>query len=168
LRDPRWQKLRLRCLERSEWKCEHCDSGEKTLHVHHKRYIKGRKPWEYDADQLEVLCESCHEDTHKLKETLDEIFATTDSFQRPDIVSIVGGYLDGWGFLDDDIAEKTKIDKGGFWLGSIAALIGSSSGAVCEEILSKLVAQPNVVAENARAACQEWLDFIVSKKGLGG
>lgn len=37
------------------------------LHVHHKYYIIGRKPWEYPNDALITLCSDCHEKLHKLK-----------------------------------------------------------------------------------------------------
>lgn len=35
------------------------------LHVHHKYYILGRKPWEYPNDALITLCSDCHEKLHK-------------------------------------------------------------------------------------------------------
>lgn len=38
------------------------------LNVHHPRYINGRMPWEYDNDELMVLCEPCHKDQHDLSE----------------------------------------------------------------------------------------------------
>lgn len=60
LKDPRWQKKRLEVLETANWKCESCDSGERTLHVHHMYYERGAKPWEYPANALRCLCEDCH------------------------------------------------------------------------------------------------------------
>jgi len=61
LRDPRWQKKRLKILERDEWTCQICGDSESTLHVHHRRYIVGREPWEYHDGCLVTLCEGCHE-----------------------------------------------------------------------------------------------------------
>ena len=61
LKDPRWQKKRLKILERDNWTCQICDSTDKTLHVHHKIYIAGYDPWEYDDDTLITYCEDCHE-----------------------------------------------------------------------------------------------------------
>jgi hypothetical protein len=61
---PQWQKKRLERLEASGFECECCGDSESQLHVHHKGYIKGRKPWEYSDDQLEVLCGDCHAKTH--------------------------------------------------------------------------------------------------------
>lgn len=39
--------------------------GLNGLNIHHKKYIKGRKPWEYDADSLVTLCEDCHHNIHE-------------------------------------------------------------------------------------------------------
>lgn len=73
LKDPRWQKKRLEALESAEWSCQSCYDNESTLHVHHKQYFKGREPWEYDLDQLAVLCESCHENQHEAEDILQVI-----------------------------------------------------------------------------------------------
>lgn len=60
LKDPRWQKKRLKILERDHFRCMDCFSDEKTLHVHHLFYSKGLEPWEYNDQQLLTLCEHCH------------------------------------------------------------------------------------------------------------
>ena len=61
---PQWQKKRLEIMSRDEFKCVICGSEEKTLHVHHKYYIKGRKVWDYDNSILETLCCDCHKEKH--------------------------------------------------------------------------------------------------------
>jgi hypothetical protein len=75
LRDPRWQKKRLLKLEAAGWHCERCCDGSTMLQVHHKRYIKGRMPWEYDDAELAVLCEPCHEAEHEDKESRTTLLA---------------------------------------------------------------------------------------------
>lgn len=67
LRDPRWQKKRLECLERGQWTCEDCGNKEKTLHVHHGRYDKDKDPWEYEPAAYHVLCENCHDLRHEME-----------------------------------------------------------------------------------------------------
>lgn len=64
LRDPRWQRLRLQVMECAEWKCEHCGNASATLNVHHKFYVKGYDPWDYEPKHLQCLCERCHEREH--------------------------------------------------------------------------------------------------------
>lgn len=65
LKDPRWQKKRLDILNRDHFRCRHCESPKKTLHVHHMYYIKGNLPWEYDDDCLVTLCEDCHAEVNR-------------------------------------------------------------------------------------------------------
>jgi hypothetical protein len=70
LKDPRWQKRRLEVLADRGWKCERCDDKTTELHVHHKRYLKGKMPWEYEDVDLCVLCSVHHEQWHKDMENL--------------------------------------------------------------------------------------------------
>lgn len=65
LLDVRWQKKRLEILSRDNWICLKCERSDQTLHVHHKKYISGRKPWEYESDNFETLCYKCHSKEHK-------------------------------------------------------------------------------------------------------
>ncbi|MFH2030299.1 MAG: hypothetical protein ABIJ40_06675 [Bacteroidota bacterium] len=63
-KDVRWQKKRLEVLDANNWECENCGDKEKTLNVHHRYYTKGKKPWEYENEELICLCENCHSDYH--------------------------------------------------------------------------------------------------------
>ena len=67
LRHPKWQRRRLERLQAAGWKCSWCHDTESELHVHHERYIKGRKPWEYDDSLLSVLCVVCHAREHGIR-----------------------------------------------------------------------------------------------------
>jgi len=60
LKHPKWQRKRLEILSCADWMCEKCKNTEICLHVHHKKYISGRKPWEYPDSNFMVLCELCH------------------------------------------------------------------------------------------------------------
>lgn len=61
LRDPRWQKRRLKIMERDAWTCQHCGAQHHTLEVHHLFYIRDTEPWDYPDEVLITLCEFCHE-----------------------------------------------------------------------------------------------------------
>jgi hypothetical protein len=65
LKDPRWQKKRLEILQRDGWACRRCGDKETTLHVHHRRYLPKRDPWDYDPEYLATLCEVCHESEYE-------------------------------------------------------------------------------------------------------
>ncbi len=77
LRDPRWQKKRLEVMQYRDFCCEICGDSESTLNVHHKQYLKGYEPWDYHAEQLACICETCHKEYHDL----------------PDILSLICSYL---------------------------------------------------------------------------
>lgn len=65
LKDPLWQKKRLKILERDNWQCKLCGNKTKTLTVHHIKYHDDLEPWEYEDDELVTLCKNCHHDIHK-------------------------------------------------------------------------------------------------------
>jgi ribosomal protein S27E len=67
LLDPRWQRRRLEILQRDEFTCQKCLSKDKTLHVHHIEYIKGKMAWEYENYYLKTLCLDCHQLEELLK-----------------------------------------------------------------------------------------------------
>ena len=73
LKDPRWQRKRLEVMQRDGFRCLDCDDDAKTLNVHHIRYRRGKKPWEYDDGDLETLCEDCHERQTDLKDRLEAL-----------------------------------------------------------------------------------------------
>lgn len=58
LKDPRWQKKRLKILERDRWKCVVTGRADLTLHVHHRKY-EG-EPWDCPDEFLETICEPIH------------------------------------------------------------------------------------------------------------
>lgn len=65
LKDPRWNVVRIAVLNRDKITCTNCGGKDKILHVHHKRYIDGRMPWQYPLNFLTTLCGDCHFKLHK-------------------------------------------------------------------------------------------------------
>lgn len=72
LQDPRWQKKRLEILEYAGWRCQICGAQNITLHVHHSRYIKNKKPWQYPSGSLIAVCKPHHEMLHPEKKKKEE------------------------------------------------------------------------------------------------
>ena len=89
---PLWQKKRLEALESAEFTCQCCMDAESQLQVHHRAYIKGRKIWEYEVGELEVLCESCHSNAHASKEVLNLLIARIPVDALDEIIGLIGGY----------------------------------------------------------------------------
>lgn len=99
LKDPRWQKKRLEILQRDNWSCQRCGDNKSTLHVHHRRYIPDRDPWDYPDDILVTLCEDCHQNESETMGNMcedlismirdkffsDEIYILADAFRTMEI-----------------------------------------------------------------------------------
>lgn len=68
LNDPRWQKKRLKIMERDDFTCQKCGDTKTKLAVHHEYYITGRDPWMYPDSALTTLCDPCHDLERKFKD----------------------------------------------------------------------------------------------------
>lgn len=61
-----WLEFREKAFSLLGYYCSRCfrEDNEVVLQVHHKIYIDGRKPWEYNISDCEVLCRGCHAREH--------------------------------------------------------------------------------------------------------
>jgi len=78
LKDPRWQKFRLKILDRDDFTCQMCGATDETLHAHHLAYkVDGKRvePWEVPPKWVVTLCESCHEREHMDREEMEKRLA---------------------------------------------------------------------------------------------
>lgn len=91
LKDPRWQERRLRIMERDKFCCKLCSNKKSTLNVHHKYYIRGRDPWDYDDDMLTTLCEQCHDWVENLNRRAAKVMCegNNEFFALNSLVSIL-------------------------------------------------------------------------------
>lgn len=64
LKDPRWQKKRLKVMEYAKFRCQICGAKHRTLNVHHSYYTRGKEPWQYPDGSLICICEVCHDKIH--------------------------------------------------------------------------------------------------------
>lgn len=67
LKDPRWQKKRLKILERDNFICQLCKDDKTELHVHHDEY--SGEPWEVDDKFLTTVCKHCHSILHMIDQS---------------------------------------------------------------------------------------------------
>lgn len=83
LKDPKWIKKRNEILARDNNTCQFCGAQDRYLHVHHKRYIIGNKPWEYEDKDLITLCDRCHENETEMNNLVyDDYKELRDTFKR--------------------------------------------------------------------------------------
>jgi hypothetical protein len=108
---PNWQRKRLEVLQAAGFECSKCGTKEKTLHVHHKRYIKGRLAWEYESDELACLCEDCHETEHDARELLDRLIAEVGASGLDMILGLSAGYMTACMDLSRPLAEEIAIGR---------------------------------------------------------
>lgn len=73
LKNPLWQRKRLEILGRDNFVCQSCGVTNRTLHVHHCYYERGKMPWEYPPEALITLCEICHEEERNGNEEQKDI-----------------------------------------------------------------------------------------------
>ncbi len=131
---PNWQKKRLEVLEAAGFECESCGSVDEQLHVHHKRYIKGRKIWEYSTKELAVLCESCHAETHHAKKLLDEILADAPICE---VLSLVAGFLQRLE-IDACLSPDAKNSPLAFHAGEVAYTLSAMNVNFTLELFGKI------------------------------
>jgi len=65
--DPKWIEVRDKIKLRDNYSCTRCKCKDKVLHVHHTRYVIGKKLWEVPKVYLITLCVDCHEKEHRSK-----------------------------------------------------------------------------------------------------
>jgi hypothetical protein len=78
-----------------------------TLHVHHKKYIKGKMPWEYEDSDLISLCNLCHSNLHSTQ----TIPIYNNQGQRIDNAEICNkcngsGYLEQYHYFQGGVCFK--------------------------------------------------------------
>lgn len=76
LKDPIWQRRRLEILNRDKFSCQKCGNDKDTLHIHHRHYINGRKPWDYPDTLLVTLCHKCHKEEESCAQDGGNIYQT--------------------------------------------------------------------------------------------
>ena len=74
IKDERWTAFAAGIRKQRNF-CECCRRSGIVLQVHHLFYEFNRNLWDYDGDEVIVLCESCHKDIHEqLKQFRKHVF----------------------------------------------------------------------------------------------
>lgn len=139
LKHPKWQKLRLEMLEAANWRCESCCSEDKTLHVHHRQYIKGRMAWEYESSNFDVLCDSCHEHTHASRDVINHFLSLEHSNDVNGISSLLCGYYQDVHDVDEFL---------GFMYDEQARLAGEVAGLLRDWHIDEIETLINFIRNN--------------------
>lgn len=67
LKTMEWRAFAYRAKEAAGFACQVCKRGGAgvELNVHHHAYSTARQPWEYEPDEIAVLCKPCHVEMHE-------------------------------------------------------------------------------------------------------
>lgn len=66
IKDQRWKIFRWFILKVRGEQCEICGS-QSNLQVHHTHYRTDAKAWEYNCNEVMVVCRDCHQKLHGIK-----------------------------------------------------------------------------------------------------
>lgn len=72
LKDQRWINLSNQVKSIYGNRCSSC-GGEDNLNTHHLIYRSGFEPWDYNINDLTVMCKDCHNAFHKNETRLKEV-----------------------------------------------------------------------------------------------
>jgi glutaredoxin len=151
LKDPRWQKKRLEILQRDGWACVYCEEDEKTLHVHHLRYRKGKKPWEHEDTDLQTLCVDCHgrvsKEEARVKAAMDHLLGDLH-FDKMEMIGLLEALIAQQGSGFTPLAYGNKEDKTEYPIGEsyehcsgIALAMGR--GTMTDSVIQSSIARMN-------------------------
>jgi hypothetical protein len=158
LKHPNWQRRRLEILELSDFSCTCCGDKEKMLHVHHRRYIKGRMAWEYGDNELTALCETCHKDHHDARDLLERILAEAEESSGGSLLTAIGllaGYFSGAVSIGPELEQEAiALDGHSHDLGLMAGL---ASGASWEKMAQAAdILRPRTLSPAESQAISRW------------
>lgn len=140
---PNWQRTRAESLKAADYTCQRCGDKENQLHVHHKRYVKGRMIWEYAIEELEVQCEPCHELSHAEKDAFQEFVARIPSEAIPEILGLLIGYCEErpqLAYVSADTKQFEHCDGGFLNVGFMAAYASKiDDGVFIRELVRQMI-----------------------------
>lgn len=105
IKHPKWQRKRLEVLSAANWTCQKCDADDVTLNVHHKQYVKGRLYWEYEAHELECLCENCHKEEHDTQDGLKSLLAEVTTVEA---FAFIAGFHHHSDRINAEVREEAR------------------------------------------------------------
>lgn len=147
LRDPRWQKMRLKIMERDKFSCTCCGDNQSTLNVHHAYYERGKMPWEHPAETLFTLCEPCHVDAEEYKRRISltvcnqkaqEITMTAEAMLRHDKINSFGFDLAHLSWSYDDAMSDPKNENKRRHIQKIIFLLCRDLNRFADEIMNNI------------------------------
>jgi hypothetical protein len=95
--DSRWRDRAARFRRKFGNFCQSCRRGDVPIQCHHVNYYPGRKLWEYDDQDLAMLCEPCHKSIHNIIRVFRVIAARSNASNLAAILGLLKMSLDAHG-----------------------------------------------------------------------
>lgn len=111
LKDPRWQKKRLKIFERDKYMCRFCYDETKTLTVHHTYYQFKKDPWNYADESLITLCDDCHNELTESIEETKTLFSTIQTMGDSETYYLYVDIIKSILIRNYDISKLIKLFK---------------------------------------------------------
>lgn len=161
LKHPNWQRKRLEVFQAANFTCARCDCTEQTLHVHHKRYVKGRMAWEYELTELLALCWECHQQAHEEMEAITHLLSKLP-MDGPYSQMAAGALIAGWAakLLPDDVVAPFDCHTHEVIYGMLSLCISAANPSMYDllDILEAISAHPDL-----GAAIVKFAELVKSK-----
>lgn len=100
LNTPEWSDFRSRVIEAKGYECENCREpvSFSGFQVHHCGYDFVRRAWEYEFDEVKVLCATCHDSIHRRERDFIFLFESADeetlAYLLPGLLSYAKAYTE--------------------------------------------------------------------------
>ncbi len=146
LKHPKWQEKRLRVMENAGFECVYCGSSDKTLNVHHRYYLKGKKPWEYPDEHFDCLCEVCHVNEHAKRDELKVLMGSLCLKTEVIIGYVKGLIMEDYAGPDDQTRFPVSSCEE---VSGMAQAYGITGNAGEDAILSLVGAEPDKCVTHA-------------------
>ena len=148
LKDPRWQKKRLEIMERDDFTCRRCGDAKTTLNVHHRRYERGRDPWEYDEKDLITFCEPCHEEATRVNRHLEVVVERIHAcVMTTELAQVVAGFAEALMTTSCESSDPIVVDSP-YKLMGIALATGSGVAKTHAEIVDGKITEDRLIKLN--------------------
>lgn len=140
LKHPKWQRRRLEIMQRADFHCESCKSGEITLNVHHKLYRKGAMAWEYADNELQCLCENCHKGRHDVIAEIEALLHELPTESLFQVRTYAGAIAVALGRLKSiPLTDSDELRQHGMFLGVMGAFFIPQWQSAADEVLRSAV-----------------------------
>lgn len=92
LKTDEWKTFRDTVLSEKGYDCEICACHTDSPHIHHAGYQRGLEPWEYEVEDMRVLCGECHSVVHERQKEFRNYMGTLSLSAKSLLVQVMEAF----------------------------------------------------------------------------